>query len=339
MKVYCIEEPDHIISKERTIPSLIGPDEVMLKTKTVGICGSDTHIFHGSNPFATYPRVWGHEFAGEIVKIGSEVSDLKIGDHVVGEPFVSCGKCYACRHQRGNVCEDIQVYGVHMDGGCQEYIVMKRNKVHLVPKEIPWKLAALAEPLTIGFQSVARGRVEEGDLLLILGAGTIGLTVLMAAKAAGAKVIITDLYDDKLEYAKKFGADITVNVRKREIWDYIGNQKEKPNVIFDCVCSKASLEQSVDMVSAAGRVVELGFGEIKSEISHVTLMKKEVDIYGTRLQSGRFPEAVRYIADHVDLLNDFVTQQFSIDQVEEAFRFVGENPALVRKAQIVMDPD
>lgn len=339
MRVYCIKKPKNIVSETREIPSSVGPDEIIMKTKIVGICGSDMHIFHGTNPFATYPRIWGHEFAGEVVKTGDAVTDLQIGDHIVGEPFVNCGTCYACRHGRGNVCENLQVYGVHLDGGCQEYLVMKRKKVHYVPKDIPWKLAVLAEPLTVGFQSVARGRVEEGDVVLIMGSGSIGLTVLMAAKAARAKVIITDLYDEKLEYAKKFGADITINVRNQNLQEYVDKMKEKPNVILDCVCSKESLEQAVDMVSAAGRVVELGFGEIKSEISHVTLMKKEVDVCGTRLQSGRFSEAIQYIVKHADILDDFVTQQFPADQLEEAFRFVGENPALVRKAQIILEKD
>ena len=297
------------------------------------------YIFHGTNPFATYPRVWGHEFAGEVVRVGEQVMDLSQGDHVVGEPFVSCKTCYACRHGRGNVCENLQVYGVHLDGGCQEYLVIKREKVHQVPKDMSWSLAALAEPLTIGFQSVSRGRVEKGDLVLIMGAGPIGLTVLMAVKAAGGTAIITDLYDDKLEYARRFGADVTVNVRNKELCSYIEELEERPNVIFDCVCTKTSLEEAVDMVSAAGRVVELGFGDIKSEISHATLMKKEVDVCGTRLQTGKFPEAIRYIKEHQDLLEGFVTQQFPVERLKEVFDFVGRNPGLVRKAQILLNQD
>lgn len=336
MKVYCIKEPGKIVVEERDMPSAIAPDEILMKTRIVGICGSDMHIFHGTNPFATYPRVWGHEFGGEVVQAGEQVKDLKAGDHVVGEPFVSCGTCYACRRGRGNVCENLQVYGVHLDGGCQEYLVMKREKVHQVPKEMSWKLAALAEPLTIGFQSVARGRLEKGDLALIMGGGTMGLTVLMAVKAAGGTAIITDLYDEKLEYARQFGADAVVNVRNQDLRSYIEGLEERPNVIFDCVCTKTSLEEAVDMVSAAGRVVELGFAQITSEICHATLMKKEVDICGTRLQTGRFPEAIRYIQEHESQLEGFVTQQFPVERLEEALDFVGKNPEAVRKAQILL---
>lgn len=337
MKTYCIVKPDQFEVQERPDITEIGPDEVLMKVKIVGICGSDMHIFHGTNPFATYPRVWGHEFAGTVVKVGAEVTDLAAGDHIAGEPYTSCGTCYACRHGRGNVCENIQVFGVHQDGGCREFIKMKRNKVHRIPKEIPWSLAVLAEPLTIGFQAVSRGRVEKDDLVLITGAGTIGITCLMAAKAAGARVIITDLYDEKLEYAKKFDTDYLVNVKNTKLEDFIEQLGEKPNVILDGVCTKTSLEQAVDMVSSAGRVVEMGYAPITSEIMHKTLMQKEVDICGTRLQAGKFPKAIEYIAENQDKLEDFVTQTFSVSQLKEAFDFVHANPAIVRKAQIILE--
>jgi len=337
MKAYLVKEPGVIQVEEREKPKELKNDEVLMKVHTVGICGSDMHIFHGTNPFATYPRVWGHEFAGEVEAVGSGVKDLNVGDHIVAEPFTSCGNCYACRHGRGNVCEELKVFGVHQDGGCREYIVMKREKVHAVPKEVSWKLAALAEPLTIGFQSCVRGRVAKDDLVLVEGAGTIGLTCLIAAKEAGARVIITDLFDSKLEYAKKFGADYVVNVKNEPLEQALERIGEKPNVIMDGVCSKASLEQAVELVSAAGRVVELGYANIASEILHVTLMKKEVDVCGTRLQAGQFPVAIRYITEHQDILEDFVTQTFPVSKLEEAFAFVKEHPGDVRKAQIELD--
>ncbi len=336
MKAYLAKQPGILEIREQDIPEITRDDEVLMKVKVVGICGSDMHIFHGTNPFATYPRVWGHEFAGEVAAVGSGVNDLNVGDHIVAEPYDNCGKCYACRHGRGNVCENLSVYGVHQDGGCREYIVMKRAKVHKVPAEISWKLAALAEPLTVGFQSVARGRVEKDDLVLVEGAGTIGLTCLIAAKEAGARVMITDLFDSKLEYAKKFGADYLVNVKNETLEQAIARVGEAPNVILDGVCSKASLEQAVDLVSAAGRVVELGYADIASEIRHVTLMKKEVDVCGTRLQAGMFPASIKYITGHQDLLDDFVTQTFTADRLEEAFAFAHDHPGEVRKAQIIL---
>lgn len=337
MKAICVVKPNEIAVLDREVPQISRPEDVLIKIKCVGICGSDVHVFHGTNPFASYPRVWGHEFTGEVVAVGEGVTDLVPGDHVVGEPFDSCGSCYACRHGRGNVCEEISVFGVHQDGGCQEYRLMTREKVHKIDNSLPWDIAVLAEPLTIGFQATSRGRVEAGDLVLIMGAGTIGSTLLMAAKAKGATVIITDLVDAKLDYAKKLGADYTVNVRNQDLSAYLKEQGMKPNVVLDAVGMKFSLEQAVDVVSAAGRVVELGFDTVSSSIPHVTVMKKEVDVCGTRLQSGQFPAAVSYIEKNHELLNDFVTQKFSVSQTQEAFRFVTEHNSEVRKAIIMME--
>ena len=338
MKVVCIKEPNEFEILEQERVEIKYPDDVMVKIERVGICGSDLHIYHGSNPFATYPRIWGHEFVGEIIETGSKITDLSIGDHVVGEPFISCGICYACTHQRENVCANLQVYGVHLDGGCQEYMVMKRSKVHKVQSEIPWDVAVLAEPLTIGFQSVSRGRVEAGDTVLVMGSGTMGLSALIAAKARGAVVIMTDLFDEKLMYATKMGADHTINVIKKNIMKEIIDITcgVGPNVILDAVCTKSSLEQAVEMVSVAGRIVELGYGNIASEIPHVTLTKKEVDIAGTRLQTGKFQEAITYLEKNTDLLSDFVTVRFPVDQVKEAFQYVTDHGEDVRKALIVM---
>jgi len=337
MKAICITEPGKIEVLEREMPRVSAPDDVLIRVRCVGICGSDVHIFHGQNPFAVYPRVWGHEFTGTVEAVGSGVTDLQPGDHVVGEPYLSCGTCYACRKGRGNVCKDIQVFGVHRDGGCQEYLTMPRYKVHKVDAGLPWHIAVLAEPLTIGFQSVSRGRVEAGDLVLVMGAGTIGTTVLMAAKSLGARVCITDLFDEKLAYAKKFGADWRVNVSRESVEDAFGRIGEPPNVVIDAVGNQKSLEQAAELVSPAGRVVELGFSPAVSGIPHVTLMRKEVDLCGTRLQSGRFPLAVRYIEEHSGLLDDFVTQRFALDEAAEAFRYVTENAALVRKAVVMME--
>ena len=339
MKAYVITEPGCIREKERPEPEGLLPDEVLVRVHTVGICGSDMHIFHGTNPFATYPRVWGHEFAGTVVSVGSGVRDLKAGDHVAAEPYLSCGHCYACRKGRGNVCSEVSVFGVHRDGGCRELVVMKRAKVHAVRADVPWKLAALAEPLTVGFQAADRGRVEKDDLVLIEGAGTIGLSALIAVKSLGARAVITDLYEEKLAYAEKFGADYTVCVRGRSLEEIFAEIGEPPNVILDGVCTKESLEEAVELVSPAGRVVELGYGNIRSEIPHVTLMRKEADVCGTRLQAGKFPQAIRYIEEHGELLSDFVTQVFPAEKMEEAFRFVEKHPGEVRKAQVVLEQE
>jgi L-gulonate 5-dehydrogenase len=158
--------------------------------------------------------------------------------------------------------------GVHIDGGCQEYIVVPEGNAHPMPDTMPWDEAVLVEPFTIGAQACYRGNVQKGDVVLVFGAGTIGLSVAQLAKLYGATVIITDLVDDKLEYAKSRGADYVINAGKtdvikevRRITNGMGS-----NVTVDAVCNKKSLEDAVEITSAAGRVVNLSFNETASEI-------------------------------------------------------------------------
>jgi len=337
MKAVCIEKPEEIVIQEREIPRITAGDQVVIKVKYTGICGSDMAIYQGSNPFAVYPRVFGHEFTGEVADKGGEVRDISIGDHVVGEPISYCGKCYACRNGHPNVCEQLQVYGVHLDGGCQAYIRMPAANVYKISSQVPWECAVLAEPLTIGFQSTWRGDVRRGDTVLVMGAGTAGLCVMMAAKHRGARVVSTDLFDEKLEYALKMGADYVINVGNSDLEKEVMRitDGKGANVVLDAVGTKESLENAIDLASTAGRVVELGFGaKTCSQIHHVKIFKKELSVMGTRLQAYKFPEAVAYLEKEWKRLEGFVTKIYPAEEAEEAFRYVADNGKDVRKVLV-----
>ena len=337
MKAGVIKKPGELELVNIEEPVIAAPDEVKIKVKRVGICGSDVHIYHGKNPYATYPRIWGHEFTGEVVEKGADVTNVEVGDHVVAEQYYSCGKCYACTHGWANVCKDVHVFGVHQEGGCREYMIVKAAKLYKMDPSIPWDVAVLTEPISIGFQATSRGKVMEGDNVLVMGAGTIGLTLLMAAKAKGAKVMITDLFDDKLEYAKTWGADYTVNVKNQTIEDAMKEADFEPNVVLDAVGIKKNLEDAVEMVSPAGRVVELGFPPITADLSLPAINRKEVSVYGTRLQSGQYPASVKFVEEHAEQLADFATQKYAIEDVQEAFKFATEHPGEFRKIVISME--
>ncbi|MDR3342590.1 MAG: zinc-binding alcohol dehydrogenase family protein [Treponema sp.] len=339
MKIGVVEKPGVLKRAERDVPSIKQADEVLIKVKRVGICGSDIHIFHGKNPFAIYPRVWGHEFVGEVVETGSAVTKVKQGARVVVEPIMYCGTCYACRQGRGNICEHLQVMGVHRDGGCQEYVVAPEANLHRLPDSLPWDEAVLIEPFTIGAQACYRGNVQKGDVVLVMGAGTIGLTALQMTKLAGATVIVTDVVPEKLAYAKSRGADYLINAKAenmiekvREITGGMGS-----NVTIDAVCNKKSFEDSIEVTSAAGRVVELSFNEIPSEIAPVNLIKKELTICGSRLQTKRFPVVIDYLTKGQISLAGFVTKTYPIEQMIDAFEYVDANSASVRKVVITME--
>ncbi|MDR2601566.1 MAG: zinc-binding alcohol dehydrogenase family protein [Spirochaetaceae bacterium] len=336
MKVGVVEKPGVLKIEEREEPKLIQKTDVLISVKRVGVCGSDIHIFHGKNPFAVYPRVWGHEFTGEVIAAGSSVTKVKTGDHVVVEPIISCGSCYACRQNRPNVCEKLQVMGVHIDGGCQEKFIAPESNVHLLPKELPWEEACLVEPFTIGAQAAYRGNIQPGDFVLVMGAGTIGLTVAQMAKLAGAIVMISDVVESKLNYAKERGADYIINAAKENVMEKV---KEitggtGANVTVDAVCNKKSFEDAILLTSTAGRVVELSFNEIPSEIAPVNIIKKEITVCGSRLQTHRFPVVVDAIQQGKLPLKGFVTKTYPFRDMIEAFDFVDKNNASVRKILI-----
>jgi len=324
---------------EQETPEIQQGDEVLVKVKRVGICGSDMHIYHGTNPLATYPRVVGHEVAGEVVEVGNSVKHLKIGDHVVVEPINYCGECYACRKGRPNVCEKLSVFGVHEDGGMREFIVLPERQLHAVDKELDWDEAVLAEPYTIGAQAVWRGNVEKGDTVLIQGCGPIGICILKLAKVAGAAVYMTDLNEERLAFAKESGADEVINAGRESVKERILEltSNEGANVVIDAVCLPSTVELSIDVVSPAGSVVILGFDERPSAIPQLPITKKEITIVGSRLQTNQFGKVVSLLDSGELKSGGLITHKFSLDEVKDAFTFVENNPDKVRKALIVFE--
>lgn len=339
MKAVQVKKPMKLDIVEKEIPRLKNTDDVLVKVKRVGICGSDMHIFHGTNPFATYPRVVGHEVAGEVVEVGDNVQKLKKGDHVVIEPINYCGECYACRKGRPNVCESLSVFGVHEDGGLREFLVLPEKQLHAVDSSIDWDDAVLAEPYTIGAQAVWRGQVEEGYTVLIQGSGPIGICVLRIAKIKGAKVIMTDLKKERLLFAQQNGADEIINANEESVADKVMELTDGkgPNVVIDAVCLPSTFELGIDLVSPAGTVVVLGFDETPSSIPQLPITKKEITVVGSRLQSNQFPSVIELLNKKELKNNDLITHRFRLEEVKEAFAFVEKNPDQVRKAIIEFD--
>lgn len=336
MKAIRIPEANVIETLEVEEPQLNSAVEVKVKIKRVGICGSDMHIYHGTNPLATYPRIVGHEVAGEIIEIGSDVTRVKVGDHVVIEPITYCGECYACKSGRPNVCKEVSVFGVHEDGGMREFVTLPEKQVHPIDPEIDWDEAVMAEPYTIGAQATWRGDVQEGQTVFIQGAGPIGITVLKMAKIRGAKVIISDFTNERLEFAKANGADYTINPQEEDIKAKINEitNDEGANVVIDAVGVPQTFELAVEVASPAGNVVTLGFNETPSSIAMMHITKKELTIAGSRLQTNQFGKIVELLNSKQLTHNGLVTHRFHIDQVQEAFDFIEKNPDKVRKAVI-----
>ncbi|RBP00837.1 zinc-binding alcohol dehydrogenase family protein [Rossellomorea aquimaris] len=336
MKAVQVTGPHQLSIVEREKPVITHEQDVLIKVKMVGICGSDIHIYHGTNPLATLPRVIGHEVTGVVEAVGDEVDTLSVGDKVVLEPIESCGQCYACRSGRGNVCSNLEVYGVHRDGGMQEYMVIPQKLVHKVDEELGYKESVLVEPFTIGAQANWRGDVRGGDTVFIMGAGPIGLCCLKVAKTKGATVIISDLNESRLAFAKEWGADHTIDASNVNVIDEVMKmtKQEGANVVIDAVCIPQTFEQAIEAASAAGRVVVLGFDERPSQITQLPITKKEVTITGSRLQTNQFPIIIEMFNDRTIDTRGMVTQEFPVDRIEEAIRLIETSPEDVRKVVI-----
>ncbi|AOT70715.1 zinc-binding alcohol dehydrogenase family protein [Geosporobacter ferrireducens] len=324
MKAIMVTAPGKIDIIEKDLPKIQSENEILVRIKAVGICGSDMHIYHGTNPLATYPRVIGHEFVGEVVETGAGVTRVKAGDRVTIEPILYCGECYACRTERQNVCEKLEVMGVHRDGGFQEFVVVPEKNAHKFDEHLDWEEAVMIEPFTIAAQSTWRGDVRKGDYVFIMGAGPIGLCLLQYAKHKGAICMISDLDIDRLEIAKKLGADYILHAGQMDVVEEVLKitQGMGANVTLDAVCIPKTFEQAVEVTSVAGRVVVLGFGVAPSQIPQLPITKRELTIVGSRLQNNKFPEVVELFNKKALNPRALISHTFQFDQIEEAIKLI-----------------
>lgn len=259
-----VEELRYIELPEPPAP---GPDEVVVRIRRIGICGTDLHAYRGRQPFFTYPRVLGHELAGTVETLGSAVSGLAVGDTVSIVPYLHCGTCIACRRGRTNCCVSLQVLGVHVDGGMRERLVVPASHV-LRAGGLTLDQAAMLEPLSIGAHAVRRSGLAAGDVALVIGAGPIGLGVMAFAKHRGATVIAMDVKDERLAYCRRWAqADFVLNAAEPEAKAQLEAMTggDLPTVVFDATGNARSMEQAFGLAAHGGTLVLVGL--VKSDIA------------------------------------------------------------------------
>ena len=312
----------HVADRKAPLP---GPDEVLVKVKAAGICAGDMYIFQGKNPYAKYPVVGGHEICGEV--------DGKL---VVVEPFVGCGKCYPCRIGKSNCCANLKVLGVHCDGGYADYMVAPKQNIHPVPPGLSPLWASFAEPLAIGVQSCRRGAVRSGELVLILGAGPIGLALIEVAKAKGARPVVTDVLDARLEFARELGAEALKADENLlpKVLD-LTNGEGAP-VVIEATGNAKAMESTVDLVASGGRIVIVGLVKKGTMVSFPGLdfTRKEMTIVGSRTSVNCFPEALELLASG-KIRYPKVASEFSMWDAPAVFAKLDSNPAAVHKGVLM----
>ena len=312
----------------------IQPQEVLIRVKAVGLCGSDLATYRGLNPMVNYPRIPGHEVAGEIVNAGSDVpAEFETGATVTISPYTACGRCSACRIGRVNCCRYNQTMGVQRDGAATEYVAVPYTKVFRIDG-FSYEPIACIEPLSVGWHAAERGEVTAGDIVLVFGCGVIGLGAVITAAYKGAEVIAVDIDDGKLEKAKKLGAKYIINSKTEDLDSKVNEitSGDGPSVVIEAVGLPETFVKAVEIVSFAGRVVYIGYAKKKVEYETKLFVSKELDIKGSR---NAFDNEISAVIEMLSTgkvdVSQLITQRYTLEQAGVALDFWDKNPGEVTK--------
>ncbi len=327
-RMYCVTLKKPMVLEEgySDIPSP-GKDEVLIKVERVGLCGSDATIYYGKHPYVSYPLVMGHEFAGEIAELGSQVKNLKIGQRVAVIPHLVCGKCSQCKTGTFNFCEELRCTGAEADGAHCEYKVMPSVMAIPIPDNLSMDDAALIEPACVAYHAAKRGEVKKDDIVLVIGAGPIGIFTMQSVKALGAaRVYIADIDEKRLSLAKSLGADGIINVAQEKIEAglirLLGSPREV-DVFFDCVGQKGEvLEEIILMAKRGSRVVMVGVLQMDYDIPHLPdFVQHELKLSGTTMY---VPQDYRDMIDHLSNgrihTQGMITHYFPVKDIIKVFK-------------------
>lgn len=310
-----IEEPD--------------TNEVLIEMSCVGICGSDVHYLEKGRIgdfILRQPMIIGHESAGVVAKLGKGVKNLKVGDRVAIEPGVPCRYCKFCKDGRYNLCKDIVFCATPpVHGNLRRYYKHAADFCYKLPDNVTLEEGALMEPLSVGVHACKRAGIKIGSKVLILGAGPIGLVTLLVAKAMGAsKVIITDIRQDKLDAAKKFGAD-EVYLVQRDVTepDHIKNVHalfgEEPDQTVDASGAQSSVRLALQVTKAGGVIVLVGCGPPEIQVPLITALVKEIDIRGVFRYANDYADALELLASKKINVKPLITHNYKIEETVAAF--------------------
>ena len=307
-------------------PGAPGEHEVLVRSRLVGICGSDTHACAGKHPFIALPYRPGHEVVGVVGAVGPGVSDLAEGDRVVLEPNLVCGKCRQCRDGRYNICRELAVFGCQTVGAMADAFVIPRDRLHRVPDGVSDELAALVEPLATPVHAVRRAGVGKGSRVAVLGAGPIGLLCLVAARAAGAEVVVvTDVLKNKLERAQRLGADAALDAAAPDLVDQArralgAGTDEGADVVLDCVSGQGSMTQAIELVDKGGTVMVVGIAAGPTTIPLHLVQDREIAVIGSLMYvHDDVRRAIDLLAGGAVAAEDLVTSTFPLERAAEAF--------------------
>lgn len=315
----------------------IKDDEVLVKVKAVSICGSDLHAYMGVSKRRIPPLVMGHEFSGEVVKLGSNVKGLKEGERVVLEPVLSCGKCVLCQRGRSNICENMKLVGLHLSGAFSEYVPIAAGKCHKLPNSVSFEEASITEPLAVAVHAVNLTSLEKDEDICIIGSGAVGLMTLQVAKNKGTgKIFVIDTLDYRLELAKKLGATTLINAKKEDpVKEVLADGGV--GTVFEAVGHQKTVQQALAMVGKGGKVTIIGMLEATMELGMLDVTVKEIVIRGSYgYTSDDFKQALKLIATGEVKVKPLISHVLPLRDIAKGFDILSRGAENVIK--VILKP-
>lgn len=302
-----------------------GPGEVLLRVQRIGVCGSDMHVYHGKHPYTSYPVVQGHEFSAVVESVGQGVTGLQPGAKVTSMPQIVCGECGPCRRGDYHICDKLKVQGFQAPGCAQELWVTAADKIVPLPDTFTFEQGALVEPVSVAVHAVARAGTLAGRRVVVLGAGPIGNLVAQAARSEGAKVLITDLSDYRLDIARQCGLAMTSNSKEETLAQ--ASQRvfgqDGFDVAFECVGVEATITAAIENIQKGGTLIVVGVFGDKPRVNLGLVQDRELNIHGTLMyQSQDYKRAVELIASGDIITGPLISKHFAMDDYLEAYRFI-----------------
>ena len=341
MKAIQLQQPQQFEHVEIAEPSSPGPGEVLVRTHRMGICGTDYSGYLGKMPFFSYPRIPGHELGVEVLEVGDGVTNVKAGDRCSVEPYMNCGSCYACRKGNGNCCDSLKVIGVMIDGGLCERFLIRADKLHASTK-LTFEQLALVETLGIGCHAYDRGVPREGDHVLIIGAGPIGLATLEFTRLTGATITVMDMVESRLDFCRNtYGVPNTVQFKGdgsevEQFHEITGGDKYA--VVTDATGHIGSMSNALSYVAHTGSLVYVGITTANVSFPHPSLHKPEMTIKGSRnALPSDFVRIISLIENGTINTEPWITHRTSFDDVIGEFESFTRPESGVIKAVIELE--
>ncbi len=318
--------PGAVYRTDLPVPK-VGPNDILVKIRAVAICGTDLHIMEW-NAYASErvpaPMVFGHEFSGDIVEVGSNVTEFKVGDRIAAETHIPCNHCQQCVTGHRHICENMKIIGVHVPGAFAEYISIPQDCAYKIADSVSYKMGAMLEPMGVGVHGVSVADVEDKNVV-IFGCGPIGLMAIGAAKVWGAKKIVAvDVFDDKLEIAKKMGAAVCVNSKFQVATEIIPKAFDGAyaDVVIDYTGANSAILQGLASVKKGGKMVLVGLTnkELSLDLSN-QIIYKELTIVGVtgRLMYQTWKECEEILESDDFHLDAVVGGIYPLESFQSAF--------------------